>query len=170
MTKQELTPEQLTVLRERARNFLDCGNRETREQLAGDRDALLNHIAWTSGTWSEVLSQHISFDSFADMLTDLHVTMTEAEFAEAKRKLGEYSCSYPTGVLPGKRWLRHDGLFDPNCAPEDRIWALCWYSEPFFNAKGVEQCWVNMLPIRIVEGDEPQSRNLGIIEHRGLTR
>lgn len=34
--------------------------------------------------------------------------ITPQEFMQ----LPEYSCSYPTGTIPGKRWRREDGAFD----------------------------------------------------------
>ncbi len=37
------------------------------------------------------------------------VTITQKEFDS----LPEYSCSIPTGTTIGKRWKRHDGIFDP---------------------------------------------------------
>lgn len=43
--------------------------------------------------------------------------------------LAEYSCSTPTGAYVGKMWRRHDGAFDPHCAPEDRRWLLVWYGK-----------------------------------------
>lgn len=57
-------------------------------------------------------------------------------------KQTEYSATMPTGVIPGKRWLRHDGSFDPTC--DDPGWLLCEYSESFIGADGKERCKVLM--------------------------
>lgn len=60
----------------------------------------------------------------------------------AWRKESEYSATYPTGVIPGKRWRRHDGAFDPTC--KDPGWLLCEYSEAFIGEDGHECCKVLM--------------------------
>lgn len=57
-------------------------------------------------------------------------------------KASEYSATLPTGVIPGKRWRRNDGHFDPTC--DDPGWLLCEYSEPFIGADGHERCKVLM--------------------------
>lgn len=67
------------------------------------------------------------------------VRLTFHDISEWK-KAPEYSASLPTGVTPGKRWLRHDGSFDPSC--EDPAWLLCEYSEPFIGDDGHERCKV----------------------------
>lgn len=41
--------------------------------------------------------------------------------------LPEYSCTMPTGVIPGKMWRRHDGSFDPKC--KDPVWLIGKYVE-----------------------------------------
>lgn len=69
------------------------------------------------------------------------VSLTLADIA-AWRKESEYSSSLPTGVIPGKRWRRRDGWFDPTC--NDPGWLLCEYSEPFIGADGHERCKVLM--------------------------
>jgi hypothetical protein len=67
------------------------------------------------------------------LLDDTHALMSQATFEQ----LGEYSCSQPTGVYEGKMWVRHDGLYDKRCRPEDRCWLLCWYD---VSEKGPEYC------------------------------
>lgn len=69
------------------------------------------------------------------------VRLTIADIA-LWRKESEYSATMPTGVIPGKKWRRHDGSFDPTV--DDPAWLLCEYSEPFKDAAGVERCKVLM--------------------------
>ena len=78
------------------------------------------------------------YSRFADFE---RVSLTLAQIA-AWRKESEYSATYPTGVIPGKRWLRNDGHFDPTC--NDPGWLLCEYSEAFIGADGHERCKVLM--------------------------
>lgn len=59
----------------------------------------------------------------AILIDDTHALMSQATF----KALPEYSGTNPTGVYEGKMWKRLNGLFDPNCQPEDRRWMLCWY-------------------------------------------
>lgn len=54
-----------------------------------------------------------------------HALMSQKTFDA----LPEYSCTFPTGVYPGKMWKRFDGLFDKKCKPEDRKWILMWFGE-----------------------------------------
>ena len=60
-------------------------------------------------------------------LTAFH--LTKAEFDA----LPEYSATLPTGTTPGKRWKRHDGLFDPTCT--DPKWMIGEY-DPIDDGKG----------------------------------
>lgn len=69
------------------------------------------------------------------------VSLSLADIA-AWRKESEYSSSLPTGVVPGKRWRRNDGWFDPTC--NDPGWLLCEYSEAFIGEDGHERCKVLM--------------------------
>lgn len=57
-------------------------------------------------------------------------------------KTSEYSASMPTGVIPGKKWRRFDGDFDPTC--DDPAWLLCEYSEAFIGDDGHERCKILM--------------------------
>ena len=58
-------------------------------------------------------------------LDDKFAWMSLATFNE----LREYSCSYPSGVYPGKMWRRHEGLYEFGCPVSRRRWLLCWYGE-----------------------------------------
>lgn len=78
------------------------------------------------------------FGRYADF-EKVHLNLSQID---AWMKEREYSATLPTGVEPGKRWLRHDGSFDPTC--EDPGWLLCEYSEPFIGADGKERCKVLM--------------------------
>lgn len=53
--------------------------------------------------------------------------LTEREFKE----LGEYSCSYPTGTVIGKRWKRLVGAFDRKLEARGGKprWVVCEYVE-----------------------------------------
>lgn len=46
---------------------------------------------------------------------------------EAKKfaELSEYSGTIPTGVTPGKRWRRHDGVYAMDDLPP--VWLICEY-------------------------------------------
>ncbi len=59
------------------------------------------------------------------LIDDTYALMARATFDS----LAEYSATIPSGVYPGKMWKRHDGLFDPQCKPEDRMWFLMWFGE-----------------------------------------
>lgn len=78
------------------------------------------------------------YSRFADFE---RVRLTLADIS-AWRKESEYSATLPTGVIPGKRWRRNDGHFDPTC--NDPGWLLCEYSEAFIGADGHERCKVLM--------------------------
>jgi hypothetical protein len=93
---------------------------------------------------------NITFEGFGS-LKDIPLRMTIREARELKRKHGEYSASYPTLVIPGKKWLRHDGAHDPQCAPLDRRWMLCQYGPTYINKRGVEVCEVQMIAIEFVD-------------------
>lgn len=54
--------------------------------------------------------------------------MTRAELEKFRLSLGEYSCSLPTGVVVGKKWLRNDAAFDRSAAEPER-WFLGEYIE-----------------------------------------
>lgn len=54
------------------------------------------------------------------------------------QKEREYSASIPSGVTPGKRWLRHDGGHDPSC--DDPGWLLCSFSEETIGEDGIGRC------------------------------
>jgi len=58
-------------------------------------------------------------------LPPLQITMAEA------KKLPEYSATNPTGVTPGKRWRRHNGVFDRTAMSRGVIprWVICEYQE-----------------------------------------
>jgi hypothetical protein len=46
-------------------------------------------------------------------------------------KLPEYSATNPTGVYPGKRWRRHNGVHDMRFIANGGIprWVICTYEE-----------------------------------------
>lgn len=88
----------------------------------------------------------ISFDAF-ESLKDIPLRLTIAEATKMRWALGEYSASIPTGVVPGKKWLRHNGVFDPRCPP----WFLMGYGEPRINARGVEVCPIEFIRIEFVD-------------------
>lgn len=61
------------------------------------------------------------YDTYAQF-PKLRIEPHEAnKFAE----LGEYSGTIPTGVTPGKRWRRHDGIFSMDGLPP--VWLICEY-------------------------------------------
>lgn len=53
------------------------------------------------------------------------VRMTKDEFLA----LPEYNTTLPTGVVPGKRWRRHDGIFDADFLSGGRkpVWLVGEY-------------------------------------------
>lgn len=59
------------------------------------------------------------------LIDDTHALMTRDTFDA----LAEYSCSYPSGVYPGKMWKRHDGAFDARFLARGGkpIWMLMWF-------------------------------------------
>lgn len=69
------------------------------------------------------------------------VLLTASTIAEWM-KTSEYSGTMPSGVIPGKKWRRHDGCFDPTC--DDPGWLLCEYSEAFIGDDGHERCKILM--------------------------
>lgn len=66
--------------------------------------------------WDQPARREIEIDA-------THAMMSQETF----QALGEYSCSMPTGVYPGKMWRCHVGAYDPNCKPSDRFWQLRWF-------------------------------------------
>jgi hypothetical protein len=58
-------------------------------------------------------------------LPPMQVTLQEL------KKLPEYSTTNPTGVIPGKRWRRHNGAFDSGFKAAGGIprWVICRYEE-----------------------------------------
>ena len=92
----------------------------------------------------------ISFSAF-ESLKDIPLRLTLAEAAKMLNELGEYSATLPTGVFPGKRWLRHDGVYDPRCPPSERRWLLCQFSDPFVDKRGREVCRVETIAIEFVD-------------------
>lgn len=53
-----------------------------------------------------------------------HAMMSQAVF----EKLAEYSCSYPTGVYPGKMWKCHVGAHAQPPWPKEKLyWQLRWF-------------------------------------------
>lgn len=70
--------------------------------------------------------------------------------------LSEYSATIPTGVTPGKRWRRHDGIYDPTA--NDPFWLIgefgpdvdgycsIIYKRPTVKVKALTDC---MIPIKI---------------------
>ncbi len=95
---------------------------------------------------------NITFQGF-ESLAKVPLRMTLREFFRLRDEDGEYSCTIPTGVFPGKKWLRHDGIYDPRCPPSERRWMLCWYSDAFVNAKGVEMCRNEHIIIEFVDDE-----------------
>ena len=63
-------------------------------------------------------------------------------YAEAKA-LPEYSASNPTGVQPGKRWRRHNGVHDTHFKKQGGIprWIIRTYEEVTGNDKIVANNW-----------------------------
>lgn len=59
-------------------------------------------------------------------IDDSHALMSETTF----KKLGEYSCSTPTGVYPGKMWKCHWGIYIPvEKRTFEPYWILRWFGE-----------------------------------------
>lgn len=58
-------------------------------------------------------------------LPPLQITM------QAALKLGEYSATNPSGVVPGKRWRRENGAFDHTFKARGGTprWVICEYQE-----------------------------------------
>lgn len=54
----------------------------------------------------------------------------------------EYSASMPSAVVPGKRWRRHDGSFDPSWP--DPAWLLCEYGPEVIGDDGLSRCAIVM--------------------------
>ncbi len=66
------------------------------------------------------------------LIDDAHALMSAEDFD----KLGEYSCSIPTGVYEGKMWKRREpyGPVTPSTA-----WYLMWYGP----SNDPEKCSIN---------------------------
>lgn len=58
--------------------------------------------------------------------------------------LPEYSCTWPTGVTPGKRWRRHDGVHDFK-SKKSPVWFVLEYG-PEYICKGPEH-WLIGKPV-----------------------
>lgn len=70
-----------------------------------------------------------------------HALLTQSDF----ELLGEYSCSTPTGVYPGKMWKRDNNAYrTPRRDPE---WWLVWFG---LSSKGDDWCSNNYRRILIV--------------------
>lgn len=91
-------------------------------------------------------------DVVAIEVDDTHALMSRQTF----EKLPEYSCTFPSGVYPGKMWRRHDGVHDPRCKPSDRRWLLCWYG---FSDMGEGYCSTNSREILISDELEAAHAN-----------
>lgn len=80
-------------------------------------------------SWDQPSSKNILID-------DTHALMSLRVFEE----LAEYSCSFPSGVYPGKMWRRHNGSFDHafiarGGKPE---WQLWWFGIAINDETGEE--------------------------------
>lgn len=57
------------------------------------------------------------------MSTPLKMTRAELDALKFADDCGEYSCSLPSLMVPGKRWLRNMAAFNPHAA-EPESWFL----------------------------------------------
>jgi len=83
------------------------------------------------------------------------ICMLRGEF----EALPEYSCTLPTGVVPGKRWRRHDGAHDHRQRGRPHPWLVCEYSEPFMDGGEV---YCSVLVYRPVLSREATASDLGL--------
>lgn len=67
----------------------------------------------------DICAEHRDCRAKAPPMEGLHLTRDEFW------ALPEYSVSNPTGVVPGKRWRRHDGIHDPAC--KEPTWIIGEY-------------------------------------------
>lgn len=111
----------------------------------GDSDYGDNEIARIKKEQCREALECTTQGSFYELLPPLH--LTKAEFDA----LDEYSATHPTGTIPGKRWRRHDGAYDPNC--KKPIWVIGEYAELF----GRPNCVVIRWYIPIIRIDAPLS-------------
>lgn len=73
---------------------------------------------------TDPMGKHWSQPNRSQILIDAtHAVMTQETFDQ----LAEYSCSFPTGVYPGKMWKCNVGAFNHKVKPEDRYWQLRWF-------------------------------------------
>jgi hypothetical protein len=96
------------------------------------------------------MTMEITFAGF-ESLAQIPLRLTIAQARDLEREHGEYSCTYPTGVVPGKKWLRHDGVYDDRCPPSEWVWYLCWYDDPVINKRGQEVCPIRFMRIEFVD-------------------
>lgn len=64
---------------------------------------------WSEGyRWEKILPQ----DLIDTLVQPDKVLVTPSEFEAMRRTWGEYSCSYPTGIYEGKKWLRNQAAYN----------------------------------------------------------
>lgn len=68
----------------------------------------------------------ITFQGFGDFL-EKNLIITRDELARLEREHGEYSCSIPSGVIPGKKWVRREPY---EATAEEATWYLAEYGNP----------------------------------------
>lgn len=82
------------------------------------------------------------------------VRMTRPELEQLRWRIGEYSCSNPTGVTPGKRWLRRTP-FSASSGSEGTRWFLMAYGPAYYlddPRKGrIEVCNIESVEIEVDE-------------------
>lgn len=66
--------------------------------------------------------------------------LTKAEFDA----LDEYSATLPTGTVAGKRWKRHDGVYDPAC--KKPVWLVGEYVALFGRDDCIMVKWYMPVP------------------------
>jgi len=91
----------------------------------------------------------LDFSCFA-AISRLPMRVTYSEFKRLRDDLGEYSCSIPSGVISGKRWLRCEP-YRSNREPfkkDSGEWLLFEYGPARMSDRG-EVCDVNSIALLI---------------------
>ena len=80
----------------------------------------------------------------------LMMTRAELEHLKYADDCGEYSCSMPTHMVPGKRWLRNESAFKRHAAETER-WSLAETHEHPDPAKRDKLVRITWTPIDLVD-------------------